>query len=131
MWNKVILFVPDGADSILSTFEYNILLENMEIKQSAFELHAIDAFVRAVLDHSHGLFYRLKKEIDETLSYFKMGSLISIEIQENMRGFKNELSLLLTQLTLSRDVLEELSEDDEDMALMNLSILKENPKLYQ
>jgi hypothetical protein len=68
--------------------------------------------------------------VQNVLAYFKTGSLLPIEVQENMRNLKNDLSLMLNRTTSSRNALLNLTEDDEEMALMNLTLLKENPKLY-
>lgn len=57
-------------------------------------------------------------------------SLLPIEIQEKMRSLKNELSVMLNRTVGSKNVLQAITEDDEEMALMNLSLLKSKPKLY-
>ena len=37
---------------------------------------------------------------------------------------------MLGRITSARHTINELTEDDEDMALMNLTLLKKKPKLY-
>ena len=59
------------------------------------------------------------------------GSLLPIEVQEQMRNRKNDLCVMLGRITSARHTINELTEDDEDMALMNLTLLKKKPKLYQ
>lgn len=48
-----------------------------------------------------------------------------------MRSLKNDLSLMINRITSSRNALQALTEDDEEMALMNLSLLKRRPYLYR
>ena len=48
-----------------------------------------------------------------------------------MRTLKNELSAMLSRTVGSKNVLEAITEDEEEMALMNLTLLKRKPKLYK
>lgn len=130
MWNKVILLVPQGADSILDRLSNNLKVDKAD-KQPAFELHALDALLRSLIDSERDIFLSLEEQIKRALQYFRNGSLLSIEIQEEMRMLKNQLSQIMNRLELCRNALEELTEDDEEMALMNLSVLKSNPSLYR
>jgi magnesium transporter len=130
MWNKVILLVPQGADSILHRLSNNLNVDKFE-KQTAFEMHAIDALLRTLIDSEREIFLTLEEQISRTLQYFRNGSLLSIEIQEDMRMLKNQLSQIMNRLELCRNTLVELTEDDEEMALMNLSVLKLKPTLYR
>lgn len=130
MWNKLILLVPQGADSILDRLSNNLKVDKFE-KQPVFELHALDALLHTLIDSERDVFLSLEEQIKRTLQYFRNGSLLSIEIQEEMRMLKNQLSQIMNRLELCRNALEELTEDDEEMALMNLSVLKSNPSLYR
>ncbi len=60
-----------------------------------------------------------------------IGSLLPIEVQEKMRNRKNDLSVMIRRITSARHTVNELTEDDEDMALMNLTLLRDKPALYQ
>lgn len=66
----------------------------------------------------------------QVLRYFRSGALLPIEIQEQMRALKNELSMMDSRVSNCRNTLHNLSEDEEEMCLMNLSCLKKKPKLY-
>jgi hypothetical protein len=59
------------------------------------------------------------------------GSLLPIEVQEKMRNRKNDLSVMMRRIISARQALTVLTEDDEQMALMNLSVLRNKPALYQ
>ena len=50
-----------------------------------------------------------------------------ITLQEEMRNLKNDLSMMMRRISGARAALNELTEDDEEMALMNLSSLKDKP----
>ena len=54
-----------------------------------------------------------------------------VKVQEAMRSSKNDLSSMMNRVSASRKALQELTEDDEEMALMNLTVLKEDPSLYR
>ena len=73
----------------------------------------------------------MKKEVREILDVFKSGSLLSVEVQEKMRDVKNQLSMMVSRVASSQRVLAEITGDDEELALMNLTTLKNKPKLYK
>jgi Na+/melibiose symporter-like transporter len=60
-----------------------------------------------------------------------LGSLLPIEVQEKMRNRKNDLSVMMRRITSARNTVNVLTEDDEEMALMNLTVLRNKPHLYQ
>jgi hypothetical protein len=47
-----------------------------------------------------------------------------------MRSGKNELAMLLVRVNGTRNVLLHLTEDEDQLALMNLSILRTRPSYY-
>lgn len=97
-----------------------------------FEAHAYEALLTTVKALETQEFEKLNNIVQETLSYFKAGgALLPVELQEQMRALKNGLSLMVNRVSSSRKALEELTEDDEEMALMNLSILRNDPSLYR
>jgi hypothetical protein len=65
------------------------------------------------------------------ISLFPAGSLLPIEVQEKMRNRKNDLSVMIRRISSARNTINVLTEDDEEMALMNLTVLREKPSLYQ
>lgn len=143
--------VPDGADSLLSLLQHYMQEWTKEEKDAAtsngdvdqqnqikdgepasqFEFHALEALLRTLKEWETVQYNAVNKTINQTLAYFKMGSLIPVEIQEKMRMLKNELSLLMNRVSASRRVIQELTEDDEEMALMNLTVLRNKPTLYR
>jgi Mg2+ and Co2+ transporter CorA len=68
----------------------------------------------------------------QVLGQFKQkGLILSIDAQEKMRLLKNQASRMLARLASFRRALEDVVEDDEGMALMNLTLLKQKPRLYK
>jgi hypothetical protein len=96
-----------------------------------FEAHAYEALITTVKALEIQEFGRVDRAVQDTLTYFRQGSLIPVAIQEEMRGLKNDLSLLINRIVSCRNALEALTEDDEEMALMNLTLLKRKPGLYK
>lgn len=94
-------------------------------------MQAYDALLKSLLDFEREKYKELKQQITSTLQLFKGAALLSIEIQEEMRLLKNKLSQLTSNLESTRTVLQELTEDDEEMALMNLTVLQTKPSLYK
>jgi hypothetical protein len=97
-----------------------------------FEYHAFEALLTTVKVLESQEFSKLNQSVQETLAYFKSGSLLlPVKIQEQMRQQKNDLSMMMNRISASRNVLQELTEDDEEMALMNLTVLMKDPSLYK
>jgi Mg2+ and Co2+ transporter CorA len=150
--NRVILIVPQGADSLLELVQDHIFTwvedskdrkmnfgdddgegreEGLSEKVS-FEAHAYDALLTTVSSLLVREFGRLDKGVEEVLEQFQQkGCILSIDAQEKMRQLKNQASRMLTRLASFRRALNDVVEDDEGMALMNLTLLKDKPKLYK
>ncbi len=95
-----------------------------------FEAHAYEALITTVKSMESQEFANVSHSLQEILGYCSHGSLLPIEIQEKMRNLKNDLSMMVSRVASSRHALHELTEDDEEMALMNLSYLQSRPRLY-
>jgi hypothetical protein len=96
-----------------------------------FELHAFEALLTTVMALETQEFNRVNAQVQSVLGYFRTGSLLPIEVQERMRNRKNELLVMLRRISSARSAINELTEDDEDMALMSLSVLRAKPLLYR
>eukprot|EP01038_Epipyxis_sp_PR26KG_P010484 gene10484-14087_t len=140
---KLILIVPDGADSILeiisqhmkdwslhsisNNYDHHSLHENKPL----FEYHAYEALLTAVKSVDEQDYTRLNTEIQSLLIQLNKAAVISSLPLFHLRKLKNELFTLLTRLVNNRNILQDLVEDDEEMALMNLTYLHEKPILYK
>jgi Mg2+ and Co2+ transporter CorA len=57
-------------------------------------------------------------------------AIVSIHVQETMRLLKNRVMQTIGKIHTFRTTLSDLLENDEDLALMNLTKLKDKPSLY-
>lgn len=48
-----------------------------------------------------------------------------------MRNRKNDLSVMIRRIISARNTINQVTEEDEQMALMNLTVLRDKPSLYQ
>jgi Mg2+ and Co2+ transporter CorA len=71
-----------------------------------------------------------EKEVDSILGVFKIASVIPLEKQEEMREMKDKVNQMMTQTNAIKSALDEILEDEDDLALLNLSVLKQKPYLY-
>ena len=153
MNNRVILIVPDGADSLIELVQDHMMAwvddsksrtgkdgkngkegsdDNIQHDMVPFEAHAYDALLTTVSSLLVQEFGRLDKGVDAVLGQFKQkGCILSVDAQERMRLLKNQASRMLTRLASFQRAINDVVEDDESMALMNLSLLKVQPKLYR
>ena len=96
-----------------------------------FEMHVYDAIFTTVKVLQSQQFERINKYTLELLSYTKQGSLFPVELQEEFRAMKNAVSQMKARMESYRRALTYVIENDVDMALMNLTMLKKNPELYR
>jgi predicted DNA-binding protein len=72
----------------------------------------------------------VKLHVDDILEQCQLSSILPIELQEGMQELKCTMSRLRSQARSYKEALEALLESDEDLALMNLSLLRDAPHLY-
>ena len=77
------------------------------------------------------LYYTILYYATSNMLLCTTGSLLPIEVQEKMRNRKNDLSVMMRRISTARSAIQQLTEDDEDMALMNLTLLRDKPALYR
>ena len=94
-------------------------------------MHVYDAIFTTVKVLQSQQFERINKYTLELLSYTKQGSLFPVELQEEFRAMKNAVSQMKARMESYRRALTYVIENDVDMALMNLTMLKKNPELYR
>jgi hypothetical protein len=159
MSTKLIWIVPNGADSLLELVQEHMMQwveacnsdhamtggkdssnhstndinngAHAEDDKPPFEAHALDALFTTVTSLQDQEYKRINSDIQLILGQFKQkGCILSIDAQEKMRSLKNRVSRMLQRLGSYRSALEDAVDDDEEMALMNLSILHHQPKYY-
>jgi hypothetical protein len=129
---KILLIVPKGADALLYLLHehmHGMVEDEMNLSPSP-ELrffHAI--FSTAVALHSQE-YVNVCSKVEKVLQRFKLLKTVTIDVQEHIRILKNSVSSQYVKVNAYRRVLRELLDSSEDIALMNLSLLKEKPDLY-
>lgn len=96
-----------------------------------FELHAYEALLMTVKELESQQVKYLTNLVDSLLITYRSGTILPLHIQSNMRQAKNDLSMIRNRLLGCLQALRHLLEDDEEMALMNLSLLRKKPALYK
>ena len=96
-----------------------------------FELHALEALLMTVNSIQQQEFAFLSNEVNDILSYFKVGTILQVDEQERMRRIKNSTTNLTSRIQAKKRALIDVLEDDDVMALMNLTQLRNQPVLYR
>lgn len=152
MADRLILIVPDGADSVLQVVENYMrswnkgntaVHSNPESPISdpssprtsdsiPFETHAYDALFTMTMSIQSTDFRQIDADVQSILKLFNQkGCILPINKQEHMRTLKNTVTQMSSWLGNLRQALETVIDDDEGMALMNLTRLNDNPLLYR
>ena len=137
MHNKIILIVPDGADQLLYLLHehLNSIAEDEvnfgDDASVSFELRSYRAIFATVLS-LHTLSYNvLREKTNQVVSFFKGRASVSAGNQEIVRELKNSNASLMVKIEAYCRLFGEIKDRDEDLALMNLTLLKSKPHLYQ
>ncbi len=97
-----------------------------------FEMHAYDTLMTTVAALEKQEYLRTNFEVQTILKPFQeKGCILSIDAQEQMRRLKNHVSHVTNRLQTFQRALDAVVEDDEAMALMNLSLILTKPRLYK
>jgi hypothetical protein len=70
-------------------------------------------------------------KLDKVLGRFKSLKTITIELQERIRIIKNKVSSQTVKINAYRRLFQDLLQNDDDLSLMNLTLLKDKPHLYR
>lgn len=132
---KLRLIVPTGDSPELSLLE-NYMRDWFQIKfkntsNLTFEMHVYESMLATVKDILIPLHKTLIERIRKILSYMKAGHLLSSEAQARYIFLSDESSKLEAKLKLYISSLKTIVDDDEAMALMNLTTLRLQPTLYR
>jgi hypothetical protein len=166
MWNRVVGFVPEGADTLLRTLYINMKVwdgesatHNEDIHQHLslssansstsptaaqhrnssssssapppFEMRAYEAIFGTVVEILKQEEKNLREKIDQIVSILNKYSIVPVKVQDKVRQYKHEVAEKMQRVQAHLNVIQDVMDDDEQMALMNLSILREKPALYR
>lgn len=102
-----------------------------EFENIPFETHVFDALLTTVKSVESQHLNRISTRMQILLSHYKKATFIPLHIQSELRLLKNDLSQIVNRVSRALDALRLIIEDDQDMALMNLTLLKQKPNLYR
>jgi len=134
--DKLVLIVPNGADSLLYLLHEHMhaIVEDDDVfgtgNTSSFEIRAYKAMLATVTSLHTQEYISCNSKVERILSKFRNLNSITVEFQEHLRMLKNTVSSQLVKTNAYRRLFKDLVDNDDDVALMNLSLLKEKPNLY-
>jgi hypothetical protein len=135
--DKVILVVPNGADSLLYLL-HDHMNDVVEMSRSGIHMESFTAESRvyeAVLSTLHALhlqeYLNISASAEDILRDFRQNSRITLLLQDRIRALKTAINSKSIKVDSYCKLLGNLLERDDDLAMMNLTMLKHNPELYQ
>ena len=96
-----------------------------------FESHAYEALLTTINSLELQTYKAIKEKIDNLLLIFQSGSILPVKQQEKMKILQNNILTMRSKVLSDKKVLLELLDDDESMALMNLTKIQANPQLFK
>ena len=127
--NRLVFIVPDGADSIIGEIGKDI--DDWAELDSSFEYNAYERLLTATKYLDKNQLELLEKKSDDILKQIKRTNIMSVKTQDDIKNLKNEISSILKHFGHIVDVLNDVYEDDEKQAFMNLTLLKNNYILFK
>lgn len=130
--DRILLLVDIGADQILMTVERELAAEKDEVAE--FELRAYETMLKISLNDLAKEVKTIEPRVGEIVNLMEMpGShhATSANGNDKFRGLMNRVSELDSRAKARRRALLLVLEEDEDLALMNLTKMKDNPALYK
>ena len=95
-----------------------------------FEMHAFESILLTVRELLSAHFSSIQAKAIKVIKYVSTGSIVTPPIQQRLNFLKDETTKMESRLHIYRENLDSLIEDDETMAFMNITSLKNNPTLY-
>ena len=97
----------------------------------AFEIHTYESLLQTLVSYEASHLARLSGEIERLLAeHYQAATLVPLAAQSQLRQHKHELDTVQHRLEEYSTSLQTLSEDDSDMTLMYLSLLRRRPELF-
>ena len=135
--DRMMLIVPDGADSLLYML-HDYMHGIVEDADGSFdpaadtgpEIRAYKALFSTITAIHQQEYLSVCAKVERALSKFQSMKTITVELQEAIRVLKNTVSSQGIKVAAYQRLIRDLLGNDEDLALMNLSLLKENQILY-
>ena len=136
--DRIVLSVPDGADALLYMLHEHMheIVEDTEgiLDDSGFlppEIRAYKALFLTIIAIHQQEYNSICKKVDKALKKFAAVNKITSEIRETIRVLKNSVEAQEIKVKDYQRLLKDLLRNQDDLALMNLSLLKARPYLYK
>lgn len=123
-----LVYVPDGADSLISMLKEDFLTHARDNADAPFEFRALEALLATLARYFRAQYDRLSPSIVSDLEHLAIGHLDPSEL-ERLREFKNTMNEFESQVDGVRRALMELLDNEEDLRLLYLTKLYEDPDL--
>ncbi|CAI5703488.1 hypothetical protein KXD40_001239 [Peronospora effusa] len=128
MRDVCLVYVPDGADSLLSILKEQFSQVARENAEDSYEFRALEALLSTLARYFQADYEKLSPVVISALDRLVQGNLHSREL-ETLREFKNTMNEFESQVDGVRRVLMELLDNEEDLRLLYLTKLYEDPSL--
>ncbi|KAG2788915.1 hypothetical protein PC129_g4017 [Phytophthora cactorum] len=128
MRDVCLVYVPDGADSLLSILKEQFSQAARENAEDPYEFRALEALLATLARYFQTDYEKLSPIVISALDRLVQGNLHSREL-ETLREFKNTMNEFESQVDGVRRVLMELLDNEEDLRLLYLTKLHEDPSL--
>ncbi|OQR95734.1 CorA Metal Ion Transporter (MIT) Family [Thraustotheca clavata] len=130
MRNCCLLFVPNGADTLIQLLRNKMTQSKTEEGHIHFEFRALEAIFYSLCKMLSSDCERLVSIVSEALGRLASAQLSSGEL-EVLHILKNKVAEFESQITGLRRVLMELLENEQDMKLLYLTYLHEKPTMVK
>ncbi|KAG6613397.1 CorA Metal Ion Transporter (MIT) Family [Phytophthora cinnamomi] len=122
-----LVYVPDGADALLSVLKAKFV-ETARDDDAPFEFRALEALLSTLSRYFQSHYEQLSPGVVRALDSLMQGGLNSREL-EKLREFKNAINEFEAQVDGVRRVLMVLLDNEEDLRLLYLTRLYDEPSL--
>ncbi|KAE9050659.1 hypothetical protein PR003_g2297 [Phytophthora rubi] len=123
-----LVYVPDGADSLLSLLKHDFASNACDGAGSPFEFRALEALLTTLARYFRAQYDQIYPVIVAELEHLVRGN-VDLRELERLRGFKNTMNEFEAQVEGVRRVLMDLLDNEEDLRLLYLTKLYEDPSL--
>jgi hypothetical protein len=137
--DKLILVAPSGAESLLYVLhdymrgiieDSDTMFRNQGHKSTS-ELRGYMAMLATITALHQQDYASLATKVESALYNFKSLQNITADMQDTLRVLKNATLSQIIKISSYQRLLTLLFKNEEDLALMNLTLLKDKPYLYR
>ncbi|CEG50083.1 metal ion transporter family [Plasmopara halstedii] len=128
MRDMCLVYVPDGADSLLSILKDQFRQTARENAEDPYEFRALEVLLATLARYFQEDYDKLSPVVFAALDRLVHENLHSHEL-ETLREFKNAMNEFESQVDGVRRLLMDLLDNEEDLRLLYLTKLYENPSL--